>query len=1181
MRIVSNMRVARDALPLNTEESQWLAQHHTLTIGVVSNEMVPFDIIGLSNEYEGISADYLGAIAAMLGVTLQVRTFLTVEQASEALAANEVDLLPSIPTQWWGSGRLTNPYIPARLVQVTTPGKHLNPQAEVTVGYVRGHAMSQILQRAFPHARLQPYASTFLGLSAAGSGSIDVFVDYGASAAYLIDQYQLLSLRPVELEAPDMQFHFAVGTDNAMLARLIDRALAALPVRARSEVKARWTPNYDPSDVSSNVSLSEAERQWIATHRVVHYAAVHDRMPFIFLDAAGHLGGLSIELLDLIADKTGLIFRPVDQGQADTASIDMQPVAIRDMTPESGMVVTDGYFRGYWVVVSRVTSADHIRLEDLAGKRIAYLPPNGVVEQIKERIPSVQLHPVKSISDSYKLVVSGDADVTVGNINTANYFVRYYGDLLKVAGGISEAPVDIAFGVRSDKPELVNIINRTLETLSPEDMWRMRSHWMHVRPSDIDWARYYPWFFGGAGGLLACFALFLLWNRSLQRQIYLRKRSEDKLRDELAFRNAMVDAIPQAIAVRDRDLRLVTCNAMMEHLYGLRRDELFGRSVSERPLPGKTKAQSNETEQRYRAVLEKGAPISLDIDLVVAGVPAKLSHWVSPVVLQAGDPPVALISGLTDVTPRQRLLEMVEAARTEAEMASRAKSNFLATMSHEIRSPMNAVLGVLELLQCKTRLDEGDRTSIELAYSSAASLLRLLDDILDISKIEAGGLEITAHTARLGPLVEEVVAVFASLARQRGLRISVFIDPAISAWHHVDSLRFRQIVNNLVSNAIKYTDAGEVRVNLRRSGGDANCETVVLEVEDTGIGMGPDELANLSIPFYQAEAAGPRTEGGTGLGWPIVHRLCCLMNGEVIVDSEPGKGTCARITLTLPLSEPPTQDSPSTADVPALAEAGPQWGKFKVLVVDDHLANRIVLQCQLAHLGFRCEQAQNGEIALQIWREGGIDLVLTDCTMPVMDGYQLTAAIRAEERLSGAIRCPILGCTAHTQEDRLNLALQVGMDECLTKPLEVAQLLAALARHLSSDVIPAPELPVPSSNAVVPPAFDLRLLQAFFGGANDAEVHFLEVLHQTNTSDLVTLQNFIGSASLAEASACCHRIKGAARLIGAAQVCGDCEALADAIRRDEADAIAGAADAIATSVERLNLAITTHLSSYR
>lgn len=1047
-----NDRATQIDLPLDAVESTWLAQHRTLIVGVVPNDLVPFDLVGLSNEYEGISAEYLGAIASILGVTITVRHFDSVEQADGALARGEVDLLPSIPTPLAHSGmKLTAPYVQGRLVQISAPGRRLDINAEITVGYVTGHVAPEALRRVFPRARLQPYSSSFPGLSATASGANDVFVDYGASVSYLIDRDELLTLLPESFAEPAMHFHFAVREDNAVLGQLINRAVAALPAHTRAEIKARWTPTYDPGDMSSPVSLSEAERAWIAAHREVRYAAAPDRTPFLFNDDDGHPSGLTVELLDRIADRTGLVFRAVDQSKAEDV-IDMQPMVVRDTPPLPGMTATQPYLRSHWVVVSRLADADFIRIEDLAGKRIAYLPPNGVLEEIKAHMPTVQLLPVGSVAESYKLVASGGADVTVSTTTTANYFIgSQYVDRLRIAGNIVAAPVDIAFAVRSDAPELLAILDKALKSIAPDDMRRLRVKWLYLHEASIDWSRYYPWLFGLGSALLASFALFALWNRTLKTQLKL----------------------------------------------------------------------------------------------------------------------------------RQQLLDLVDTARAEAERASRAKSNFLATMSHEIRSPMNAVLGVLELLVPKTRLDEDDHTSIELAYTSANSLLRLLDDILDISKIEAGGLEISSHAARLGEIVEGVAAVFNSLARQRGLRMTVTIDPGLSAWHQVDGQRFRQIVNNLVSNAIKYTDTGEVRVRLLRQSGDADAETVVLEVEDTGIGMAPEELKNLFVPFYQAERAGPRTEGGTGLGWPIVQRLCQLMGGEIAVDSTPGSGTCARITLNLPLAVPPPEIV-SVAPAYSAVAPGAHWGKYQVLVVDDHPANRFVLQRQLAHLGFRCVLAENGEVALKRWNEGGFDLVLTDCAMPVMDGYQLTAAIRAAEQARAIPRCPILGCTAHVEEERQHLALQVGMDECLVKPIGIDALLAALARHLPIEQAgAAPAASEPDATAGVLQAFDVHSLRAFSGGADDVEAQFLQVLEQTNRSDLLALRGFIDNAALVEAAACCHRIKGAARIIGAAHVCRDCTALEEAIGVNDVDGIARAADAVAKSLEQLNLAIVAHLGSYR
>ncbi len=670
-----------------------------------------------------------------------------------------------------------------------------------------------------------------------------------------------------------------------------------------------------------------------------------------------------------------------------------------------------------------------------------------------------------------------------------------------------------------------------------------------------------------AGALLS--ALLFGWrNRVLRAEARSRVAVKAELRDQLAFQRAMLDAIPHAICVRDLEARLLFCNVAFEQLFETTRQEVTGKTVVEPSFGYVGREQREVLHRRYLALLAERGTISEDVDVLIQGRTHKIFHWAAPISLCEGEAPVALVSGAIDVNERHHLIEQLESARTGAEAASRAKSNFLATMSHEIRTPMNAVMGMLDLLVREGRLNAADRDSAELARDSAEALLGLIDDILDISKIEAGGLEIVLATARLRPLVSEVAQVFQGLARQRGLAMQVEFDPSIGEWHRVDAARFKQIANNLVSNAIKYTDAGTVTIWLRRVARVGDDEFLLLEVEDTGIGIAPEDVENLFRPFFQAESAGPRAIRGTGLGLPIVQRLSARMGGEVEVSSQRGLGTCVRVSFRLALAPAPDAVQPviDGRDRPA----APAWDAsgFRVLAVDDHPANRLLMQRQLAHLGLECELAEDGESALALWRDGGFDLVLTDCSMQPMDGYALAEAIRAVEHERGLPRSPVLGCTAHVQEEDRRHALAAGMDECLMKPLSVDALSAALQRHLAADG----DGPAAAGET---PALSMR---SFSGGDIDTEVHFLEVLLDTNEADLQELVASVEAGDWLQAADRAHRIKGVARLVAAAEVDRDCERLERACKApDAAEVKARLADLVA-SVGALDSAIRARLA---
>jgi signal transduction histidine kinase/DNA-binding response OmpR family regulator len=416
-----------------------------------------------------------------------------------------------------------------------------------------------------------------------------------------------------------------------------------------------------------------------------------------------------------------------------------------------------------------------------------------------------------------------------------------------------------------------------------------------------------------------------------------------------------------------------------------------------------------------------------------------------------------------DITER-RAAEAMRAARDEADRASAAKSEFLATMSHEIRSPMSGLLGVLELLR-GTELDAEQSRMAGMVHDSATMLLAVLNDILDFSKIEAGAMMITPEPTDLRTLMSGLLQPHLRPASQRGIDMKLAIEDTIPDRILVDSLRLRQILGNLLSNALKFTAAGTIAVRTTRA-----ADGLRITVRDSGIGMGPEVLARLFNPFQQADGSTSRRFGGTGLGLSISRRLARLLGGDLTVTSRPGEGS--EFLLTLPLQ--PAEASPAietqTPPIPP-----PLLGGFRVLVVDDDQTIRWLSQRQLEKLGLRADVAEDGEAGLEKLLSQRYDLLLTDCHMPRMDGVALTRAVRASTAQS-LRTMPIIGLTADVTETQRQQCTDSGMDELAIKPLKLETLGRLMARHLPLTAIPPPEAP----SELRPVAFDGQIFLAVF-----------------------------------------------------------------------------------------------------
>lgn len=388
---------------------------------------------------------------------------------------------------------------------------------------------------------------------------------------------------------------------------------------------------------------------------------------------------------------------------------------------------------------------------------------------------------------------------------------------------------------------------------------------------------------------------------------------------------------------------------------------------------------------------------------------------------------------------RQRTADL-EAARVEAEAASAAKSIFLATMSHEIRTPLNGVLGMAEALN-DTALTQAQKGMLGVVLQSGRLLQTVLNDILDLSKIEAGKYDIEEIAFDLREVVQSVEAMFSLKAQEKGLDFSIDFGPGAVGWIKGDPNRLRQILGNLVSNAIKFTSKGSIHVLvLLEEVGPHHDLTLV--VTDTGKGISAEEKDRLFKPYAQSSPAISREFGGTGLGLSISRRLCQLMQGELTVSSQEGSGA----TFTARFRVAPTQAPQITPDHDVETELKRllQNRPHRVLAAEDNRTNQLVLRSLLSGLDLTLDIVSDGRALVSAWQQDRPDLVLMDIQMPIMNGLEATAAIRSAEAGTGLPRTPIIALSANIMRQHEIEYRKIGMDGCVPKPFRKEELLAAI-----------------------------------------------------------------------------------------------------------------------------------------
>ncbi|WP_341677067.1 ATP-binding protein [Niveibacterium sp. SC-1] len=552
----------------------------------------------------------------------------------------------------------------------------------------------------------------------------------------------------------------------------------------------------------------------------------------------------------------------------------------------------------------------------------------------------------------------------------------------------------------------------------------------------------------------ACLLLLgYLWHRQQRR----RREEQLAARAELETAARVFDSAYDGILITDAERRILRVNRAFTKITGFTEDEVRGRA------PSAVAPELHDGpfyELIWDSVGEHGVwdgevlsrrkngeifPQQLTVS-AVRDTEGKISNY---------------IGLFSDITERKRAEAELLRAKDVAESANLAKSRFLATMSHEIRTPMNGILGMAQLLMMPD-LTEAERLEFaRTVLSSGETLLALLNDILDLSKVEAGRLELQESVFEPEQVLGDTVRLFSEAAQQKRLSLSQTWHGLPGRRYRADPVRLRQMLSNLVSNALKFTEHGEVCIDAEEIPGPGNRVTLRFSIQDTGIGIATDAQSRLFQPFTQLDSSTTRAAGGTGLGLSIVRNLAQLMGGEAGVQSVPGRGSRFWFTLQAQVLAEGEDAQVATREMDsAVVSASRPRLRGRVLVVEDNLTNRHVVQAMLNRLGVESESAENGALALDLLTHGTPPaMVLMDCRMPVMDGLVATVKLREWERENQRPHLPVVALTANAFPEDRDDCLRAGMDDFLAKPVSLGDLRAALQRWLGPvAVVPGADL---------------------------------------------------------------------------------------------------------------------------
>jgi len=1038
-------------LPLTQTQRTWLSAHPTVVVGIYEDGWPPFEEWN-AGEPKGLALDFLNESLHALGVKPEFRAYRSWTGLLDAACNGKVNLIMNvaITAERTECMVFTRQYVrtPAAVVARLRDERVPNSRdlSGLRVVTERGFATEEAAANRYPKAVHVHTDTTVQALMKVANGEADVYLGNAYAAAHLIDAKALVGVglvRTADMSADSL--HFAVPNANRALAEAINTALQAMPESRRDAIELEWLPQLRWSNEKlALLSVAEA----IALKTNLRLGFPPRAAPLSFTGEHGEPAGLAAEYLQRFQD-LGARLTPVPasswQGVRDqmaTGKVDAAIALVDGPAVNSEWVASQPFVTIPNVIVTRSDAkVSVIGLGDLAGKTVAVSDPDRLVPLISSSARGARFVVVEDALRGLEVVREGKAQAYVGNLAVVDALVRsnFIGELRVAApAGIEDR---LALVARREHAAVVAAFDRMLGSMSPREREAIRGDWLSFEYSQgVNWERVIGWSLPILAVLITIFLIQARNYRQLKAEVNERKKLEVRFAEVTDHLPAV---IYQATRTDSGEFMFPFVVGDLSSLFGITAEAAMatGPDVLARVHP--------DDQARLRDEIDRVMSGSGAMDIEFRALSDRGWRWV-----RSHSAPYESEGGRRhwtgywiDVTDQHAQRIDLLSAKAAAEEAAKAKANFLATMSHEIRTPMSGVIGLLEML-AHTNLDAGQRDIVSTMDNSAQMLKQILDDILDFSKMEAGALKLDSTPLRLRGVLEGVVQMLAPISAAKGLRIDSKFDSRIADLHLGDDVRLRQILFNLVSNSIKFTERGRIRVSALLVGSTEAGQVIKLSVADTGIGIPKDRQEKLFKPFSQAEASTSRRYGGTGLGLSICHRIVTLMSGRIRLRSESGKGTVVTVRFSLPVAREEAERG----------ERGPHAGgrldalrpDARILIAEDHPTNRIIMAWYMERLGLTFDMVANGEEALASLRSSAYDLLITDCLMPVMDGYALAEEVRRREREEGAPRLPILAVTANVYRWEADRCREAGMDGYIAKPVSLVTLSRALARWLAA-----------------------------------------------------------------------------------------------------------------------------------
>lgn len=1108
---------------INISESD-ISKYHGrhIKVGVV-DALSPYDIVSYrENTYKGLSADYLYVIKSLLSLNMEIVLYKNRMDAINAIKSGAIDILSTANGYEEHHGLLlSEPYRKDIVGWFSNSYKYSEPKK---IGIYHEYLPYNEVKRNFPSSEIIEYKTPKEAILAAVNDNVDAIIMDLYSANYIKNSQHVNKIYfqdVLDIETKGFSFAVKNSSDILDIINIIVRELNHV-----NFIGSRWNgggvsvPDYATLRKSrSMVSLL------LPNIKTLKVGFLKDAAPVSYLNDDNIPQGILIELLELIKIYSGISFeywftsdinkleKSLLLNEIDFSNLVFSKTRARNFLFSKNILISE-----YVKVIKKTNkNRDYSKL---------YLTKNNNLDSIVSKIPDeVEVIYINTYLDALEKVFNDNGDsFTIVPLLTANYYIsKHFKDYLSIERVYEGVPAaTLNFVVDSSNDDIERFLSFMISIIPDNDINLISNRWQkNALPELKTWIDFketlYIIFVA-----VTLFVAFISSGTFLIIKSY-KKRLEIKgrLQEQLNFMQIIVDSMPYPVYAKDEDLNIIISNNKFKSVEGL----FYEKGIL------KSEIEIEIIDEDYIVSMLKNQPIIKEREFFFDEKRIYVYHWIQPFQINNKK---GVICGWLDITEKERLLEELSLAKESADSANSAKSHFVAMISHEIRTPISAILGFLEIFM-KKHPDHQNYQVIEMALNSAKDLSNLIGDILDISKIESGSITLSPSSNDIKDLFKTLHQTYKIIANKKGITFDCFIDNDISDFLYFDSMKLKQIMVNIIGNAIKFTEQGGITLWLRLEKKDKEYDYLSIILKDSGIGIPKKEITKIFDAFTQAKNHSGL--GGTGLGLMISKRICDLMGANIIIESMEGEGTT--ISVNVKFNKANSQEKSVY-----LLEKNQNilTANLKVLIVDDYLPNRCLLAHQLNYLGYSLKEAASAQEALLLFKDGSFDLIITDCNMPGMSGYELVKELRKYEIDHDLPKVYILGFTANALTSEVDKCLLVGMDDCLFKPLSIEQLNKKILEVFEN-----------KSNCVSSEIDRTRFskLYSFVGKDDLALKQLLRKIVDENVKDIKNLEKIIFEKDHSLYTSIAHRIKSVADMLDDENIKNICQKVTDEPNKEQ------------------------------